>query len=104
MAIDPETETLVPAPLEDPRNGIGWNTQLGWLVPKVPFEMVFRYSQVLPIGDQTSIIRTDEVGACLNWYIFGTSLVVATDYLHQFPDGNSDNGQDQLRVKFQGQF
>jgi hypothetical protein len=66
--------------------------------------MVFRYSQVLPIGDQTSIIRTDEVGACLNWYIFGTSLVVATDYLHQFPDGNSDNGQDQLRVKFQGQF
>ncbi|MCP4197458.1 MAG: hypothetical protein GY762_09955 [Proteobacteria bacterium] len=92
------------APGEDPRNGIGWATQAGYLVPKIPFEMVFRYSQVLPIGDQTSIIRTDEVGGCLNWYIFGTSLVLATDYLHQFPGGTLDSGQDQLRVKFQGQF
>jgi hypothetical protein len=102
--LDPDTGAIVPAPLEDPRDGIGWTGQLGYLFPKIPFEIVSRYSQVLPIGNQTSLIRKDEIGAGISWYIFGASMMAQADYHHVFLNGVLDSGADFIRVRFHAQF
>jgi phosphate-selective porin OprO/OprP len=99
-----ESGVEVAAPLEDARTGMGWFAQVGWVVPKVPFELAGRYSQVRPVGDHTSLTRSDEVGGGLNWYFFGPSLKLSADYFHTFKEGDLDNATDQLRVQLQAGF
>ncbi|MCP4603913.1 MAG: hypothetical protein GY847_25895 [Proteobacteria bacterium] len=103
-----DSGTEIPAPREDPRDGLGWFAQVGWLVPVIPVELSARYSQVHPVGDQTSLGRGDEVGGGINWQIFGNSIKLSADYFHIFKDedknGLIDNVVDQVRIQLQAGF
>ncbi len=94
----------VPAPLEAPRDGMGWLAQLGWVVPVIPLELSARYSQVHPTGDETSLTRSDELGGGINWWIFGPSMKLAADYFHIFSDADIGAAVDQVRVQIQAGF
>jgi phosphate-selective porin OprO/OprP len=109
--IEDETGQVVLEPREDPRDGLGWFAQLGWVVPVIPLEVVGRYSQVHPLGDSSLNPdedqvgeRGDEVGAGINWYIFGPSMVLSADYHHWFDRGTIDTGSDSIRLSFQAGF
>lgn len=78
------TGGMIPAPVERPRNGMGWTAQAGLLLPKLPFEIAGRYSGVRALGDETSVLRLDEVGPAFSYYAYQHALKLQLDYFHQF--------------------
>ena len=89
---------------EAPRTGLGWFAQVGWLVPRIPLEIAGRYGQVHPVGDDSPIGRLDEIGAALNWYIYGHSMAVKADYHHRFASGDMADATDEVRLSLQAGF
>ena len=86
------------------RNGLGWFAQMGWMVPGIPVEIAGRYGQVHPLFGDSHITRLDEIGAGINWYVFGPSMAVKMDYHHRFRGGTLDDATDEVRVSFQAGF
>lgn len=103
--IEDDMGNLVPAPIEAPRNGLGWYTQAGYMIPHAPVELAARYSQVRAIGTdtQTSMSDRDELGGGLSWYVAGHPYKLQADYFRIW-DESIGRGLDQFRVQFQLSF
>ena len=94
------------------RSGIGWFGQLGYVVPKLPLEVVGRYGLIRnPYHQASSMISSDEAGGGLNWYIVGHDLKVQLDYFRLWdetkgttPLDAARHGTDRVRVQIQVYF
>lgn len=63
------------------RSGAAWYAQAGYVVPKIPLEVVGRYGLIRnPYADKSSMINMDEVGGGLNYYFVGHDLKLQLDY------------------------
>lgn len=100
--IDDGMGNLIPAPREAPRNGLGWYLQSGYMIPRVPLEIVARYGEVRPLGDdtQTSVSERHELGGGFNWYPGGHAWKLQLDYFRLWGDELAQ-GEDQLRLQAQ---
>lgn len=108
-----DAETMMPIATALPRDGVGWFAQVGWLVPKIPLEIVGRYGFVRNIrgADRSAIVWRDEVGGGLNYYIYGHWLKLQLDYfrLYGADQGPSyasaaRHGNDRMRLQLQVSF
>ena len=94
------------------RSGVGWYTQLGWLVPKIPLEIVGRYGLLRNIyGEASSMRDADEAGGGINWYIVGHDLKLQLDYFRLWdssmgatPREAAAHGTDRVRLQLQVYF
>lgn len=63
------------------RSGMAWYAQTGYVVPKIPLEIVGRYGLMRnTYGAQSSMINSDEAGGGLNYYFVGHDLKLQLDY------------------------
>lgn len=92
-------------PTVAPRNGFGYFTQAGYLIPRVPLELGARWGQILAQGGptRTSLRDQSEVGGVLGYYFARHFLKLQLDYLHLW---NTDIrlGTDQVRLQLQATF
>jgi len=73
--------------LDVARNGWGWLTQLGWLLPGSRVELVSRYATVRPFTtakQPSDLIPAHEVHAGVNYYLGGHDLKVQLDVGHRW--------------------
>jgi hypothetical protein len=101
--VEDDMGNLVPAPVEPPRNGLGWFAQGGYMIPYLPLEIEARYSEIRAIGEtdvDTSISDRHEVGGGLSWYIGGHAFKLQADYFRIWTD-EIGLGNDQIRVQGQ---
>jgi len=102
-------DTGAPIPTVAARQGIGWYGQLGWVVPRIPLELVARYGLIRDIyGDESSLPDSDEVGGGVNWYFVGHDLKLQIDYLRGWDESLGTSFADQARhgtdsIRIQGQ-
>lgn len=97
--VDPGTGAEMPAPRVPARNGAGWFGQASWLLPRdIPVEIAARYSQVLPSLGATSLVRADEIGGAVQWFVRGTAVELVLDAFHQFDDGRFSSGAQTVRL------
>ncbi|PRQ05871.1 Phosphate-selective porin O and P [Enhygromyxa salina] len=103
--IEDELGDLVPAPIEAPRDGLGWYVQSGFMIPHAPVELAARYSEVRAIGDDTQTSMSDRhaLGGGPSWYIGGHAFKLQADYFRIWTD-DIGQGIDQLRVQAQISF
>jgi hypothetical protein len=92
-----------PAPRERPRDGLGWSAQFGYVLPWIPLELLGRYSGVTPIGT-TSLIRQEELGGGLQWFIVDHAIELVLDYFRTYADAQITTGSDRLRLQLQMAF
>lgn len=95
------------------RQGLGWFGQLGYVVPKIPLEVVGRYALVRNNYGKTlsSLPDADEAGGGLNYYFINHDLKVQLDYFRVWdesmgmtPGERARNGTDRLRLHVQVYF
>jgi hypothetical protein len=101
-ATDPETGELRPISL--PRDGLGWFAQPGFLVPKVPLELVLRAGQTIPLGLASSLDFRGELGGGLSYYVRRHSLKLQLDYFRLWTGTEISDGADQIRGQLQLSF
>jgi hypothetical protein len=105
-------DTGTPIPTVAARQGLGWYAQVGYVVPKIPLEVVGRYSLIRNnYGTNSSLPDADEAGGGLNWYIVGHDLKVQLDYFRLWDQtmGTTNaerarNGTDRVRLQIQVYF
>ena len=106
-------ETGTPIPTVAARQGLGWFAQTGYVVPKIPLEVVGRYSLIRNNYGKTlsSLPDTDEAGGGLNWYFVGHDLKLQLDYFRLWDQtmGTTNaerarNGTDRIRLQVQVYF
>lgn len=102
-----------PIPTVAARQGLGWYGQVGWVVPKIPLEVVGRYGLVRNNygATRSSLPDADEAGGGLNWYFVGHDLKLQLDYFRLWDQSmgttnaeRARNGVDRVRVQFQIHF
>ena len=79
----------------------------GYVVPKIPLELVGRYGLVRNIyGAKSSMISADEAGGGLNWYFVGHDLKLQVDYFRLWdatmgatPAEALRHGTDRMRIQ-----
>jgi len=94
------------------RQGLGWFGQLGYVVPKIPLEVVGRYAMTRNIfGANSSLVNADEAGGGINYYFVGHDLKLQLDYFRVWdaslgttPAEAARNGTDRLRLQVQVYF
>lgn len=104
----------VPAPRVPARNGLGYFVQAGFLIPRVPVELIGRWGQIIGLGDgtQTSLPDGEELGGGVSWYIARHSLKLSADYFRLRTDSYDvdtasfvrqpwSRSTDQFRVQLQ---
>jgi phosphate-selective porin OprO and OprP len=104
--VEDDMGNLVPAPVEVPRDGLGWFAQAGYMIPHVPVELAGRYSEIRGIGEvdvTTSISDRREAGGGLNWYIADHPFKLQADYFRIWDDAIA-RGIDEVRVQAQFSF
>lgn len=93
-----------------PRNGLGFLAQLGWLIPKIPFEIVGRYSFSRRRGspDVSAMPWRDELGGGVNYYFAGHNFKLQLDYFRLWGEDTGStvrsamkDGTDRLRLQVQ---
>lgn len=89
-----------PIPTVAPRDGLGWFVQSGYLLGAVPVEFSGRYSEVRPVGSDSSLSEERELGAAVSWYPGAHSLKLQGDYFRLWEDEIAD-GTNQFRVQLQ---
>ncbi len=94
-----------PLPISAPRNGYGWFAQAGYLIPRLPLEIAFRYAQARALGGSRSALATlDEVGPGLNWYFARHPLKLQLDYARVAAADGIRDGFDRIRLQLQASF
>jgi hypothetical protein len=104
--VEDDMGNLVPAPVDVPRNGLGWFAQTGYMIPHAPVELAARYSEIRGIGelDVTTAIRDRrELGGGLSWYIGAHPFKLQADYFRIWDDAIA-RGIDEVRVQAQVSF
>ena len=94
------------------RSGVAWYGQLGWVVPKIPLEVVGRYSLIRNVyGATSSMLDADEAGGGVNWYFVGHDLKLQLDYFRLWdeslgatPREAASHGNDRVRLQLQVYF
>jgi phosphate-selective porin OprO/OprP len=94
------------------RQGIGWFGQFGWVVPKIPLELVGRYGMTRNVyGDQSTQPNADEAGGGVNWYFIGHDLKLQLDYFRLWDESlgasyaeQARHGTDRIRLQLQVYF
>jgi hypothetical protein len=94
------------------RQGIGWFGQLGYVVPKIPLEVVGRYGLTRNNhGTRSSLVNADEAGGGINYYFVGHDLKLQLDYFRLWdanlgatPAEAARSGTDRLRLQVQVYF
>jgi phosphate-selective porin OprO/OprP len=105
-------DTGVPIPTVAARQGLGWYAQVGYVVPKIPLEVVGRYSLIRNnYGTLSSLPDQDEAGGGLNWYFVGHDLKLQVDYFRLWDQSmgttnaeRARNGTDRVRLQVQVYF
>lgn len=115
---DPEDpKSTIPVPVTAARNGIGWFTQAGYLLPRSNVEIAARYSGIRGLGDPddgntpqgnasrsdglTSLGRRDSLGAGISYYFAGHPWKIQGDYFLQWSDGDLQDSTHAARVQLQ---
>ncbi|MEM7158911.1 MAG: porin [Myxococcota bacterium] len=94
----------VAAEQELPRNGLGWYAQAGYLIPRIPFQIAGRYSQIRRSDEATSSLTDrDEVGGGVSWYFGRHPLKLQLDYFRLWDEDISE-GTDRIRLQLQAAF
>ena len=101
-----------PIPTVPARQGVAWYGQVGYVVPKIPLELVGRYGMIRNIyGDKSSMKSADEAGGGLNWYFVGHDLKLQLDYFRLWDETMGmtarearQNGVDRVRLQLQVYF
>ncbi|KIG18473.1 FmdC precursor [Enhygromyxa salina] len=103
--VEDELGNLVLAPIEAPRNGLGWFVQAGYMIPHAPIEVAARYSEIRALGTETETAISDrrEAGGGLSWYIAGHPYKLQADYFRIWDDAIG-RGLDEIRVQAQISF
>ncbi len=96
--VDAETGASL---LEAARNGVGWSAQLSYVVPKIPFSVAARFSQVMSIGNNSSLNEKAELGGGLGYYFAGHPLKLQADYFRKWEQGGLAQGVDIVRAQLQ---
>ena len=100
--VDDGMGNLVLAEREAARNGLGWSAAAGYLIPRVPFEIAGRYSQIRRLKT-TSLEDKDSAGGGVSYYFAGHPLKLQLDYFHQWT-GPVEEGDDIVRLQLQAAF
>jgi phosphate-selective porin OprO/OprP len=95
-----------PIPVVAARNGLGYFTQAGYLLPRLPIELGARWGQIKARGDEatTSLKDQNEAGAVLNYYFARHALKLQLDYLKLWGALGARYGTDQVRLQLQVTF
>jgi hypothetical protein len=101
--IEDDAGNTIPAPRDPARNGLGWFAQAGFMIPRVPVELVARYGQIRKLG-QTSLADADEVGGGINYYIGRHAMKLQLDYFHGWTAGDIRDGTDTIRLQLEAGF
>lgn len=96
--LDDEGQAIAEA---DPRDGLGFHVQAGYLIPTVPVGLAARYSRVQPLDTQSSLSEKNEVGGSLSWYIAHHPYKLQLDYFHTWDQSGISDGSDRLRLQLQ---
>jgi len=88
-------------PVESARNGLGYYTQAGILLPNSNHELALRYGQVLPLGATTSLSEQSELGIGFNHYIGQHAYKVQGDVFQTWSEEPFSEGDTQVRVQMQ---
>jgi len=86
------------------RNGLGYFTQAGYLLPRLPVELGARWGQIMARGDSvaTSLKDSNELGGVLSYYFARHALKLQLDYLKTWNPGlGVRHGADQVRLQLQ---
>ena len=102
-------EDMMPIPTALPRDGLGWFGQLGYVIPKIPLEIVGRYGLARRQGGSASALPwRDEAGGGVNYYFAGHNLKLQLDYFRLWGadtgSGAADaakHGTDRVRLQLQ---
>lgn len=89
----------MPLPVEEARNGYGWFTQAGYLLPRQPVEIAGRFGQVKAQGD-SSLEDLNEAGAAVSYYFAGHPFKLQAD-VFQLWNGDFTDGTSRVRVQMQ---
>ncbi|MEM6989825.1 MAG: porin [Myxococcota bacterium] len=104
VVVDDATGVEMAAARELARNGVGWSATAGFLIPRVPFELAARYSQVASTSNVSSLSRRDEVGGGASYYFAGHPLKLQLDYFAQYIDGLVLQSDHIVRLQLQAAF
>jgi hypothetical protein len=88
-------------PTEQPRNGMGYYGQAGYLLPHSPFEISARFGQIMSAGDGSSLSDQSEAGVGLNYYFAQHAMKIQGDYFRFWSGDAFATGSDQVRIQMQ---
>jgi phosphate-selective porin OprO and OprP len=93
-------ESGVHIPIEAARNGMGFYSQGGYLLPKSNIELSARYGQITP-NDKTSLEIKNEAGLGLSNYIGEHSFKLQGDFFRLWSEEGFSSGENQFRLQLQ---
>lgn len=100
-AVDAMGTPIAAAPA---RSGLGYFAQVGYLIPRVPLELGFRWNQIRGSRRvETSLPDQTEVGGVFNYYIARHSVKLQLDYL-RLASAAQVGPSDQVRLQLQAMF
>jgi len=88
-------------PTEQPRNGMGYYGQAGYLLPHHAFEISARFGQIMSAGDGSSLSDQSEAGVGLNYYFAQHAMKIQGDYFRFWSGDAFATGSDQVRIQMQ---
>lgn len=91
-------------PAEQPRNGYGFFTQAGYLLPKTALEVGARYGQIRPLGQESTLSERNELGAVVGYYFAHHSLKIQADYFRLWGKDGIGLGDNQVRLQMEAGF
>jgi phosphate-selective porin OprO and OprP len=94
-------EVREPIPTEEPRDGMGFYTQAGYLLPNTRVEVAGRYGQVLAASADTSLGDSSEAGLGLSYYMAQHAMKIQGDYFHAWGEDGFSAGSDEARLQMQ---
>lgn len=84
------------------REGWGWSTQLGYVIPKVPLELAARYAQVKRKNSNSAVKNVEEPGTSISYYFYGHPMKLQLDYYRTM--NNLQKSGDTIRLQLQASF
>lgn len=92
-------------PAEGPRNGVGGMAQLTYLFPMTRFQVGARYGFIEPMGDDSSLVASKELGGEVSYYFAQHPFKLQGDYfLLGEADGGDTSYTHQVRVQLQASY
>jgi hypothetical protein len=86
---------------EDPRDGMGFYAQAGYLIPGTVLELSSRYGQIMAASSGSSLSDSSEAGLGVNYYFAQHAMKLQTDYFRNWGDDGFGTGSDAVRLQLQ---